>query len=109
MHTVHPIFRAVLVVVILSAGWSAQASEALADKNACLNCHGVNNKMVGPAFSAIAAKYKDRNDAGAYLTEKIAKGSTGVWGQIPMPAMPQVAAEDAKAIASWIMALPAKN
>ncbi len=109
MQTIHPIFHATLMAVMLSAGYSAQASEAMADKNACLNCHGINNKMVGPAFSAVAAKYKDRKDAGTYLTEKIAKGSSGVWGPIPMPGMPQVAAEDAKAIASWIMALPAKN
>ena len=98
-----------MLAALLSAGWSAQASEALADKNACLNCHGIHNKMVGPAFSAIAAKYKDRKDASAYLTEKIAKGSVGVWGQIPMPGMPQLAAEDAKAMVNWIMEIPAKN
>jgi cytochrome c len=104
-HILHTIF----LVAMLSAGWSVHASEALADKNACLNCHGINNKVVGPAFSAIAAKYKDRKDASDYLTEKIAKGSAGVWGQIPMPGMSQVAPEDAKAMVSWIMDLPVKN
>ncbi len=91
------------------AAMSVQASEALADKNACLNCHGVSKKIVGPAFSDIAAKYKDRKDAAAYMTEKIAKGSTGVWGQIPMPGMPQLAADEVKSMVAWILALPAKK
>ncbi len=105
LHIRHTVF----LVSMLSVCWSSYASEALAEKNACLNCHGINNKVVGPAFSAIAAKYKDRKDASAYLTEKVAKGSAGVWGQVPMPGMPQVAAEDAKAMVSWIMELPIKN
>lgn len=107
--TMHHILHTSFLVTMLSAGSGAYASEALADKNACLNCHGINNKVVGPAFSTISAKYKDRKDASAYLTEKIAKGSTGVWGQVAMPGMPQVAAEDAKAMVRWILELPAKK
>jgi cytochrome c len=80
----------------------AQANEALADKSACLNCHDVSKKMVGPSFKAIAEKYKGRSDASAYLAEKITKGGTGVWGQIPMPGMPQVAAADVKTLSEWI-------
>jgi cytochrome c len=98
-----------ILVLLAGAALTAQASEALADKNACLNCHGVNKKIVGPAFSDIADKYKDRKDAAAYMTEKIAKGSTGVWGQIPMPGMPQLAADEVKTMVTWILALPAKK
>jgi cytochrome c len=103
------ILTPLFLVILSSAGLSAQASEALADKNACLNCHGVNNKIVGPAFADIAAKYKDRKDAAAYMTEKIAKGSSGVWGQIPMPGMPQLAADEVKSMVSWVLALPPKK
>jgi cytochrome c len=78
----------------------AWASLDLADKSACLNCHQVEKKMVGPALNDIAAKYKDRKDAAAYLTEKIVKGSTGVWGAIPMPANAQIKVDDAKALAT---------
>ena len=87
----------------------AFASLELADKSACLNCHSVEKKMVGPAFTDIAAKYKDRKDAAAYLTEKIVKGSTGAWGAIPMPANAQLKVDDAKALSAWIMALPPKK
>jgi cytochrome c len=90
---------------MLFAGISAQASEALADKNACLNCHSVAKKMVGPAFKDIAAKYKDRKDASAYLSEKIVKGGTGVWGTIPMPPMAQLKADEVQAMTKWILEL----
>jgi cytochrome c551/c552 len=81
---------------------SAQATEALADKSACLNCHDVSKKMVGPSFKSIAEKYKGKADAATYLAEKISKGGTGVWGSIPMPPMAQVSAADAKTLAQWI-------
>ena len=71
------------------------ASEALADSNACLNCHMVEKKMVGPSFKAIAGKYKGQSTAEAYLIQKIQAGGSGVWGAIPMPPMAQVSASDA--------------
>jgi cytochrome c len=97
---------AALLCTITTPAW---ANLELADKSACLNCHSVEKKMVGPSFADIAAKYKDRKDAAAYLTEKIVKGSSGAWGAIPMPANAQLKADDAKALSAWIMALPPKK
>ncbi len=91
-----------LAAVALSATMSAYANLDLADKSACLNCHDIAKKMVGPAFKAISEKYKGKADATAYLAEKITKGGTGVWGTIPMPGMPQVAAADVKTLSEWI-------
>jgi cytochrome c551/c552 len=91
-----------LLLVLQTIAFSSYANEALADKNTCLNCHDVSKKMVGPAFKAISEKYKGRADANTYLTEKIIKGGTGVWGNIPMPPMTQVSEADAKALAAWI-------
>ena len=77
------------------------AALALAKDNNCLTCHGVNNKIVGPALSDIGRKYAGRQDALAYLVQKIQAGGSGVWGPIPMP--PQTAPGDhVKAIASWL-------
>lgn len=87
---------------------AAQASPELAEKSACLNCHAMDKKMVGPAFKDIAAKYKDRKDAQAYLAEKLTKGSSGVWGPVPMPGMPQLAAADVKTLVTWVLAQPGK-
>jgi S-disulfanyl-L-cysteine oxidoreductase SoxD len=78
-----------------------KAAQALAAKYACVACHGLDNKIVGPGFREIAKKYAGRADAAAYLAGKIKAGGSGVWGAIPMP--PQTLGDaDAKAIAQWL-------
>ena len=37
--------------------------------------------------------------------EKIVKGGAGVWGQVPMPANPQVSADEAKTLAKWVLGM----
>lgn len=71
--------------------------------NACTACHGVKNKIVGPAFVEIAAKHSGKADAQAYLAGKIKAGGSGVYGAVPMPPQPQISDEDAKKIAAWIV------
>ncbi len=97
---------ALLCAALVLASLPVQASLALVDKNACLNCHAEGKKLVGPSFNDIAAKYKDRKDASAYLSEKLIKGSSGVWGPVPMPAMPQLAADDVKTMVNWVLKRP---
>jgi cytochrome c len=75
----------------------------LAARNACTACHGINNKIVGPGFSEIAAKYAKRDDGEAYLAGKIKAGGVGVWGQVPMPAQPGLSDAEAKVLAKWIL------
>ena len=75
------------------------APTALLEKNACIACHGMDQKLVGPAFSEIAKKYSGQTD---YLISKVKAGGVGVWGSIPMPAQPSLSDADAKAIAQWL-------
>jgi cytochrome c len=82
---------------------AAFANPALAEKKNCLACHQVDKKLVGPSYKEVAAKYTGQKDAAAKLAEKIQKGGTGVWGQVPMPANPQVNADEAKTLATWIL------
>ncbi len=95
-----------LAAALGCAGTMAHADLATAEKNACLNCHAMDKKLVGPAFKDIAAKYKTRGDAEAYLTQKITQGSSGVWGAVPMPGMPQVPASEVKTMVGWILKQP---
>src|SRR5436309_8140115 len=81
---------------------AADAQELLKEK-ACLSCHTVDKKLVGPAYKEVAAKYKSRKDAEAYLVKKIKEGSTGVWGPIPMPPNGTVGDDDAKTLAKYIL------
>ena len=87
----------------LTAGM-ASADEATAKKLGCLTCHQVAKKVVGPAFTDVAKKYKGDAKAAAHLEEVIVKGGKGVWGPIPMAPQPK-AAGDAKALAAWILSL----
>jgi cytochrome c len=97
--------RVAVLAVIAASTARGHASEALADKHACLNCHQVDKKMVGPAFKSIAEKYKGQSGASDLLRKKIAEGGSGVWGSIPMPAMPQVPAEESRALVAWMLNL----
>jgi cytochrome c len=84
------------------AALAADAQQLLKDK-ACLSCHQVDKKLVGPAYKDVAAKYKARKDAEAYLVKKIREGSTGVWGPIPMPPNGTVNDEEAKTLAKFVL------
>ncbi len=73
----------------------------------CLSCHAVGHKVVGPAWLAVAEKYQSNPNAVSLLTERIAKGGVGTWGNIPMP--PNLATEaQAKVLAQLIMDLDKK-
>jgi cytochrome c5 len=82
-----------------------KAGEALMQKDGCAACHGIDKKIVGPAYVDVAAKYKGDAGALAKLTQKVKAGGAGVWGQVPMPPNPQVPDDDIKALVSWILAL----
>jgi cytochrome c len=99
------ITTALLVAATAALVSPAQASEELAKKHNCLACHQVGAKSVGPAYKDIAAKYKGQADAAAKLADKVKKGSTGVWGQVPMPPNAAVPDADVKTLVGWILKL----
>lgn len=83
---------------------AAHASADLAKAKACMACHTVASKLVGPAYKDVAARYAKDAGAEARLVQKIQKGSSGAWGPVPMPANPQVSDADARTLAKWILA-----
>lgn len=81
-------------------GTGNTAALALLQKNGCTVCHGIDKKIVGPAFKDVAKKYAGQAD---YLAGKIKLGGSGIWGPIPMP--PQTLGDaQAKTIAAWLAA-----
>ncbi len=81
---------------------SLTSIQPVLDKNACLACHGMSSKLVGPSFKDIAARYKTQEGALNLLSGKIKGGGQGAWGAIPMPAQALSVAESAQ-IARWLM------
>jgi len=93
---------AALVAALVAAPALAQDAQALANKSGCLACHAVDKKIVGPSYKQVAEKYRGDKGAEAKLVEKVKKGGSGVWGQIPMPPN-NVSDADARALVSWIL------
>lgn len=92
-------------IALLSMSGLASADQALAQKNACMTCHSVDKKVVGPAFKDVAKKYAGDKTAEARLITKVKTGGKGVWGEIPMPPNPQVSDADVKKIVHWVLSL----
>jgi cytochrome c len=85
-----------------AAGTSDVDVQALIKTNGCTGCHGIDQKIVGPAFRNIAKKHVGSPDLTAFLAAKIRNGGQGTWGAIPMPPQPQLSEADARAIAHWV-------
>lgn len=75
----------------------------LARASACTVCHGVTERMVGPAFRDVAARYGSDNAAEARLVAKVKAGGSGAWGSAPMPPQQQLKDADAHALVQWIL------
>lgn len=83
------------------------SGKSLMESLDCKSCHKMTEKSIGPAFHAVAEKYKNetRNKVLDHLSNKIIKGGSGVWGETAMPAHPGLSVADAKKIVSWVMSL----
>lgn len=95
-----------LHLVLATAAFAAApawASKELAQKSACMACHAVDKKLVGPSFQDIAKKYADQKDAADQLARSIKAGGSGKWGAVPMPPQPALSDADAKVLAAWIV------
>ncbi len=87
------------------ASGAALANADLAKAKNCMACHAIDKKLVGPSYKDVAAKYASDKDAAAKLAKKIREGGVGAWGQIPMPANPQVSEAEAVTLARWVLTI----
>ncbi|MGV7243778.1 c-type cytochrome [Caballeronia sp. M23-90] len=106
----------VVAVGLVAAGQGAVAVDApaaavspadamnIARKNACMGCHAVDRKLVGPSFQQIAEKYKGDAKAPARLEAKVRDGGSGVWGMLPMPSHRSMDSGDIRTVVAWILA-----
>jgi len=79
-----------LVIAFGSASASAVIDDAkaasLMKSGGCRSCHSVSKKVVGPAYTEVAAKHKGEANAIEALTKSVRTGSKGVYGgPAPMP------------------------
>ncbi len=87
---------------------SAEISgKALTQSLDCKSCHKENEPSIGPAYMLVSQKYQEgrRNTNMRYLMEKIATGGSGVWGEVMMPAHPNISAAERQQIATYVLSL----
>jgi cytochrome c len=92
-----------LAAPLFAAEPPASAGRSLANKHGCLGCHATQAQLVGPAYEAVAQRYRDEQGAAAALAQRIRVGSTGRWGTVPMPPQGQLGEADARKLATWIL------
>ena len=100
------IFAILLFAIYLQSARATnedQQAFLVAKQNACLGCHASNKKIVGPSFESVAQKYKNDSRAQNFLKNKIAKGGSGSWGVVPMPANAKLSDADLSLLANWIL------
>ena len=94
---------AMSLMALTLTSFVATADEALAKSKGCLNCHGIENKIVGPAYKDVAKKYQGQNVTDQ-LADKVMKGGGGVWGGMAMPPN-AVTSDEAKQLVTWVLGL----
>lgn len=92
------------LTVAPAQAFDATAAKALATKSACLACHAVDRKLVGPSYKEVAAKHKGQADALEKVAARIKSGGAGMYGAVPMPAQPNLKDDELKLLAAWILA-----
>ncbi len=79
--------------------------KTLISQNDCLACHNEEVKTVGPSYLAIAEKYSNDENTVNNLASKILNGGSGIWGETPMTAHPDLSESDAKSMVKYILGL----
>jgi cytochrome c551/c552 len=82
---------------------AASDAGSLLNANACLGCHSVDAKVVGPAYKEVAARYRGDPQALAKVEASIHDGGHGKWGDVPMPPFDQLNAADLKTLAEYVL------
>ena len=76
---------------------------AVLDRNACLSCHALQQKVVGPAYHDVAVKYAADPQAHSKVEANIRSGGSGKWGAIPMPPFPNLSVAELQALADFVL------
>ena len=82
-----------------------EPGELLIVKSDCVGCHHTENKLIGPSYKDIAAKYPATEENISLLAGKIIKGGKGVWGPVPMTPHSKITEDDAKLMTKYILSL----
>lgn len=89
----------------LSTSQLSAIGKLLVDESDCKTCHHSINRLVGPSHKEVAEKYEFTDANISLLADRIIKGGSGVWGEIPMTPHADLSMDDAKKMAVYILSL----
>ena len=81
--------------------------KTLIDRSDCKTCHALDRLVNGPAYQAIAERYRNNPSVAGKIARKIINGGGGSWGTTVMTPHPQLSEADAGEIVRWILSLGA--
>ena len=87
-----------------SGGLLANGAKLMAASD-CASCHKEKEKLIGPAYTAVAQKYPSTEANISMLAGKIIQGGSGNWGAVPMTPHPGVTEADAREMVKYILTL----
>ncbi len=82
-----------------------EPGELLIVKSDCIGCHQKDEKLIGPAYTEIAARYPFNDENVSLLAGKILTGGKGVWGAVPMTPHTKLTEDEAKTMVKYILSL----
>lgn len=97
-----------LALAILGTAQIASAGDdglTIAKRSGCFACHAIDERMIGPAWNDIAARYAKDSNAKDTLMTSLRKGSRGKWGNVPMPIQGRLSDADASIILDYLLSL----
>lgn len=71
----------------------------------CTACHGIDKKIIGPAYTDVAKKYENTPANIDSLVAKVKKGGMGNWGNVPMTPHPDLPDADVREMVTYILSL----
>ena len=95
----------IIILVCITHNLLANDAKKLIKNNGCLACHSVKLKVLGPSFIDIANKYENNISNQQILAQKIKKGGSGNWGNIPMMSHPNITNDELNMMVRWILDL----
>ena len=101
-------WQSAVMTILLLTGSSvaiADSPRELAQRYGCMACHNGKVNLVGPSFSAIAARYRTQPDAREKLMRTLRQGGSGDWGAAEQPPYADVITDQShyKILVDWVL------
>jgi cytochrome c len=99
------IFVVTIAIAVSAAQAQVPGGEKAVRESDCSGCHAADSKVVGPAYRAIAQRYRGQDGIVAKLAGRIRMGGSGQWGSDAMTPHPDLTDAQCREMVQWILSL----